>query len=154
MFYDFVQTIDAELAPPLHVPEFPQMPDPDEGPIAVVAEIKIDSRRRARFLDLMRELRRIYLRNGASNVRLYENLSERSTFRMEAVAPTWREFVLLQGRLTKSEREILDRVLELHAGTRAKADHYILITRDLLSPSSVTSTEHGSDGWTATTFTG
>jgi MFS family permease len=151
---DFVQTIDAELAPPLHVPEFAQMPDPDEGPIAVVAEMKVDSRRRALFLDLMRELRRIYLRNGASNVRLYENLSERSTFRMEAVAPTWREFVLLQGRLTKSEREILDRVLELHAGTKAKVDHYILITRDLIPPSSAMSTGHDSDGWTNTTFTG
>jgi MFS family permease len=149
---DFVQTIDAELAPPLHVPEFPQMPDPDEGPIAVVAEMKIDSRRRARFVDLMRELRRIYLRNGASNVRLYENLSERLTFRMEAVVPTWREFVLLQGRLTKSEREILDRVLELHAGTKARVDHYILITRDLNAPSSVTSAKHDLDGWT--TFTG
>jgi MFS family permease len=151
---DFARTLDPELAPPMRVPEFPEPPDPDEGPIAVVAEITIDRRRRAQFLDLMRELRRIYLRNGASSVRLYENLSERSLFRMEAVAPTWREFMLLQGRLTKTEREILDRVLELHAGTQAKVDHYLLITRDLLAPSSVGASGQASDGWAATKFTG
>jgi MFS family permease len=151
---DFARTVDPELAPPLRLPEFPEMPDLDEGPIAVVAEITVDPRRRAQFLDLMRELRRIYLRNGASSVRLYENLSERSTFRMEAVAPTWREFTLLQGRFTKTEREILDRVLELHAGTRAKVDHYVLITRNLQAPSSATATGQASDGWTTTTFTG
>jgi MFS family permease len=151
---DFARTLDPELAPPLRVPEFPETPDLDEGPIAVVAEITIEPQRRAQFLDLMRELRRIYLRNGASSVRLYENLSERSIFRMEAVAPTWREYMLLQGRLTKSEREILDRVLELHAGTTAKVEHYLLITRDLLAPSSVASTGSASDGWATTKFTG
>ena len=149
---DFARTVDPELAPPLRVPEFPEMPGLDEGPIAVVAEMTIDQRSRAEFLELMRELRRIYLRNGASNVRLYENLSERSNFRMEAVAPTWREFMLLQGRLTKSEREILDRVLELHTGPKARVDHYVLITRDLLARSTVTSTRQVRDGWTTTSL--
>jgi MFS family permease len=150
---DVVRTINPELAPPLRVPEFPETPDLDEGPIAVVAEITIDRQRRMQFLELMRELRLIYLRNGASSVRLYENLAERSRFRMEAVAPTWREHLLLQGRLTKSEREILDRVLELHAGTDAKVEHYVLITRDLLGPSSIASTG-APDGWATKTFTG
>ena len=150
---DVVRTINPELAPPLRVPEFPETPDLDEGPIAVVAEITIDRQRRMQFLELMRELRLIYLRNGASSVRLYENLAERSRFRMEAVTPTWREHLLLQGRLTKSEREILDRVLELHAGTNAKVEHYVLITRDLLGPSSIASTG-APDGWATKTFTG
>ena len=138
----------------MRMPEFPESPDPDEGPIAVVAEITIDRQKHLQFLDLMRELRRIYLRNGASSVRLYENLSERSIFRMEAVAPTWREYLLLQRRLTKSERDILDRVLKLHAGTATKIDHYLLITRDLLAPSSVASIDQGSDGWAVKNFTG
>jgi len=151
---DFARTIKTEPAPPMRMPEFPESLDLDEGPIAVVAEVTIDRQKHPQFLDLMRELRRIYLRNGASSVRLYENLSERSIFRMEAVAPTWREYLLLQRRLTKSERDILDRVLKLHAGTAAKVDHYLLITRDLLAPSSVSSTDQGSDGWAAKKFTG
>jgi MFS family permease len=151
---DFARTIKTEPAPPMRMPEFPESPDPDEGPIAVVAEITIDRQKHLQFLDLMRELRRIYLRNGASSVRLYESLSERSIFRMEAVAPTWREYLLLQRRLTKSERDILDRVLKLHAGTATKIDHYLLITRDLLAPSSVASIDQGSDDWTVKNFTG
>jgi MFS family permease len=151
---DFARTIKTEPAPPMRMPEFPESPDPDEGPIAVVAEITIDRQKHLQFLDLMRELRRIYLRNGASSVRLYESLSERSIFRMEAVAPTWREYLLLQRRLTKSERDILDQVLKLHAGTAAKIDHYLLITRDLLAPSSVASIDQGSDGWAVKKFTG
>jgi MFS family permease len=151
---DFARTIKTEPAPPMKTPEFPEAPDLDEGPIAVVAEITIDRQKHMQFLDLMRELRRIYLRNGASSVRLYESLSERSIFRMEAVAPTWREYLMLQRRLTKSERDILDRVLELHSGTAAKVDHYLLITRDLLAPSSIASIDQGSDGWAAKKFTG
>jgi hypothetical protein len=72
---------------------------------------------------------------------------------MEAVAPTWREYLLLQARLTKSERDILDRVLQLHAGTNTKVDHYLLITRDLLAPSSVTSLDQASDSWAAKKYT-
>jgi MFS family permease len=151
---DFARRVNPEPARPLRAPEFPEPPQLDEGPIAVVAEITIDQKSRIQFLDLMRELRRIYLRNGASSVRLYENLSERSIFRMEAVAPTWREYLLLQGHLTKSERDILDRVLELHAGTKAKIEHYLLITRDLLAPSSVASIDGASDGWSSKKFTG
>jgi MFS family permease len=151
---DIARTVNPEPARPLRAPEFPEPPQLDEGPIAVVAEITIDQKSRIQFLDLMRELRRIYLRNGASSVRLYENLSERSIFRMEAVAPTWREYLLLQGHLTKSERDILDRVLELHAGTKAKIEHYLLVTRDLLAPSSVTSIDGASDGWSSKKFTG
>jgi len=151
---DIARTVNPEPASPMRVPEFLESPDLDEGPIAVVAEITIDRRRRMQFLDLMRELRRIYLRNGASSVRLYENLSERSIFRMEAVAPTWREYLLLQGRLTKSERDILDRVLELHAGTDRKVDHYLLITRDLLAPSTLSAPDHVSNERTAKKYTG
>jgi len=73
---------------------------------------------------------------------------------MEAVAPTWREYLLLEGHLTKSERDILDRVLELHAGTQAKIEHYLLITRDLLAPSSVTALDGASDRWSPKKFTG
>jgi MFS family permease len=151
---DIARTVNPDPAPPMPRPEFPEAPDLDEGPIAVIAEVTIDQQRRLQFIDLMRELRRIYLRNGASSVRLYESLSERAIFRMEAVAPTWREYLLLQGRLTKGERDILDRVLELHIGPKAKIDHYLLITKDLLAPSSAASIDQAQDSWATKKFSG
>lgn len=131
---DFIKSLDAEPALPPRVPTFSETPSPDDGPIAVVAEVTVDGEDRKQFLELMRELRLIYLRNGASSVRLYESLSDHSEFRMEAVAMTWREHLLLHARMTKTERDILDRVLQLHTGEKAAVYHYVLITKDIASP--------------------
>ncbi len=131
---DFIKTLDSEPALPPRIPIFPEAPNPDDGPIAVVAELNVELKRRKAFLDLMQELRLIYLRNGASSVRLYESLSNRSIFRLEAVTTTWQEYILLHRRMTKSERAILDRVLELHTGDQATVYHYILINREIAQP--------------------
>jgi hypothetical protein len=100
----------------------------------VVAELKVDEENRRQFLELMRELRLAYLRNGASSVRLYESLANHSLFRMEAVSPTWQEHLVLHRRMTKTERDILDRVLQLHTGDQAAVYHYVLITKDIANP--------------------
>src|SRR5580704_14264759 len=131
---DFIKTLDAEPALPPRMPTFPTNPGPDDGPIAVVAEIKVEEEDRQQFLDLMRELRLAYLRNGASSVRLYESLSNHSVFRMEAVSTTWQEHLVLHRRMTKTERDILDRVLHLHTGEEAAVFHYVLITKDIATP--------------------
>jgi hypothetical protein len=128
---DFIKSVDIEPAPAPSTPTFTETPDPDDGPVAVVTEIIVEIEKRNQFLALARELRLAYLRNGASSVRLYESLADRSVLRMEAVVTTWREHLLLHHRLTKTEREILDRVLELHAGDGAPVYHYLLITREI-----------------------
>src|SRR6202162_3998550 len=132
---DFIKSLDAEPALPPRMPTFPTAPAQDDGPIAVVAEVKVDEVDRKQFLELMRELRLAYLRNGASSVRLYESLANHSVFRMEAVSPTWQEHLLLHRRMTKTERDILDRVLQLHPGDEAAVYHYVLITKDISNPS-------------------
>ncbi|MBV8378716.1 MAG: MFS transporter [Verrucomicrobia bacterium] len=131
---DFIKLLDAEPAHPPNIPTFPTPPNSDDGPIAVVAEVKVDPQDLNQFLELMRELRLIYLRNGASSVRLYESLADRSGFRLEAVSPTWKEYLLVHRRMTKAEREILDRFLQFHAGEKAAVYHYVLITKDIANP--------------------
>jgi MFS family permease len=131
---DFIKSVDAEPALPPRMPTFPRAPAQDDGPIAMVAEVKVDEVDRKQFLELMRELRLAYLRNGASSVRLYESLANHSVFRMEAVSPTWQEHLLLHRRMTKTERDILDRVLQLHTGDEAAVYHYVLITKDISNP--------------------
>ena len=131
---DFIKWLDVEpaAAPPL--PTFAEAPGLDDGPIAIVAEVTVDRDNRNQFLELARELRLAYLRNGASSVRLYENLADRSLFRLEAMVTTWREYLLLHRRFTKTEREILDQLLQLHTGEEALIYHYSLITREILNP--------------------
>jgi MFS family permease len=125
---DFIKSLNAELSPASPIPEFRETPGPDDGPVAVVAEVRINEKNRREFLELMRELRLVYLRNGASSVRLYESLADRAVFRMEAVTTTWREHLLMLSRLTKTEREIQNRVLQLNAGEEAAVYHFKLIT--------------------------
>jgi len=131
---DFINALDSEPALPPRIPTFPETPGPDDGPIAVVAEMIIGAKDRKMFLDLMHELRLVYLRNGASSVRLYESLSDRSIFRLEAVSTTWQEHLLLHRRMTKSERMILDKVFELHTGQEAAVYHYVLVTKEIAYP--------------------
>jgi MFS family permease len=130
---DFIRSFDVEPGLPPRTPDFAEPPNPDEGPIAVVAEVIVEPGKRNQLLALAGELRLIYLRNGASSVRLYESLADRSVFRLEAMVTTWREHLLLHRRLTKTEREVLDQLLQLHAGETAPVYHYTLITREILA---------------------
>ncbi len=130
---DFIKSLDTDLSPPPQIPELAEPPGPDEGPVAVIAEVRIDGKNRQEFLELIRELRLVYLRNGASSVRLYENLADRAVFRMEAVTTTWREHVLMLGRLTKTEREIQNRILQLNTGHEAATYRFLLITGSVVS---------------------
>lgn len=130
---DFTRFLNLEPAPPPQLPDVAEALGPEDGPIVGVAEVVIDTPDREKFLNLMGELRLIYLRNGASSVRLYENLRDRSAFRLEAVAPTWREYLLLSERLTKAEREIFDRILQLNAAAQVTSYFYRLATQDLVN---------------------
>ena len=130
---DFIKALDIEPGLPRPMPDFSEPPAPDDGPIAAIAEVIVDQENRSHFLGLARELRLIYLRNGASSVRLYESLADRSVFRLEAVVTTWREYLLLHRRLTKVEREMLDQLLQLNRGEEAPVYHYTLITREILA---------------------
>jgi hypothetical protein len=46
---------------------------------------------------------------------------------MQAMVPTWREYLLLHTRLTKMESELLDQVFSLSAGPKPQIHHYALI---------------------------
>jgi DNA invertase Pin-like site-specific DNA recombinase len=45
--------------------------------------------RRNEFVELMRDARMIFLRNGANRWHLYEDLKQPNKFRMEIVVPSW-----------------------------------------------------------------
>jgi predicted MFS family arabinose efflux permease len=133
---DFTRSLNLDLAPPLREPDLPETPAPGDGPIAAVVDVVIRPHDRQEFLELVDELRLVFLRNGASSVRLYEKLEKRTAYRLEAVTPTWREHLLMNGRLTKAEREILDRVLALNAAAESEVGHFMLTTRALFATKS------------------
>jgi Transmembrane secretion effector len=108
---DFTKNLTFESAP---VTIFSQdldptrPPAPQDGPVSITAQFQIDPTRRSECVELMREARLIFLRNGAYRWHLYEDLNQPNKFRMEVVEPSWKEHVLQRERLTKNEKEVID----------------------------------------------
>ena len=84
-----------------------------DSPVSVATEFLIDPARRGQFIELMREARLIYLRNGASRWHLYEDLTRSNKFLMEVVAPSWNEHLRQRERMTKDEKEVIDKLCSL-----------------------------------------
>jgi len=91
-----------------------EAPDPEEGPVEVTMGFQIEPSKRDQFLNVLREIRDIYLRNGVSSFRVYEDLARKHSFRIEMVVATWRDYLRQQERMTSTERETWDEVRRLH----------------------------------------
>src|SRR4029077_16255705 len=84
---------------------------------------------------LMREVRLIHLRNGAYSWRLHEDLTRLNTFRLEMIVPSWNEHLLQKERMTKAEKELLQRAWSLHMGSASPEERiYLSVNRDLHTP--------------------
>ena len=107
---DFTKSLSFESAP---VSIFAQsldpsrLPAPQDGPVSITAEFNVDPTRRNECIELMRDARLIFLRNGANRWHLYEDLNQPNKFRMEVVVPSWKQHLLQRERMTKNEKDVL-----------------------------------------------
>jgi MFS family permease len=111
----------------LHVPR------PEDGPVAITLDFQIAVVNRTRFLQLMREVRLMHLRNGAFSWRLDEDLADSRSFRLEMLVASWSEHLLQHERITKEEQRNLERAWSLDIrpdGPEVK--HFISVNRELL----------------------
>ena len=113
---DFTKSLSFEPAP---VSVFAQsldpgrLPAPQDGPVSITAEFNVDPTRRNACIELMRDARLIFLRNGAYRWHLYEDLHQPNKFRMEIVVPSWKEHLLQRERMTKNEKDVIDKLRSL-----------------------------------------
>ena len=80
-------------------------PQPHDGPVAITFEFEVERLHSREFLRLMRELRLIYLRNGAFSWRLDKELTRSNTYRIELMVPSWTSYLLQRQRLRKRSRK-------------------------------------------------
>jgi MFS family permease len=133
---DFTGTLNFDPAP---VTSFSHrliyMPQPRDGPMSITVEFKIDCTRGHEFIGLMREVRLIHLRNGAYSWRLHEDLTRSNTFRLELVVPSWNEHLLQRQRMTRAEKEVLEKVWSLHMGATPPEERiYLSVSNELQTP--------------------
>jgi Transmembrane secretion effector len=115
---DFTKSLSFESAPvstSTHAIDPSRLPAPKEGPVSITSEFNVDPAHRQKCIDLMRDARLIFLRNGAYRWHLYEDLNQSNKFRMEIVVPSWKEHLLQRDRMTKDEREVIENLLALRS---------------------------------------
>jgi MFS family permease len=133
---DFTKQLDLDPAPlTTQYHRFLHVPDPSDGPVVVVMIFEIEQENRRQFLDLMREMRLIYLRNGAFSWRLDEDLEKPSRFRMEMMVSSWSEHLEQHKRMTRNELAVWRQTRSLHssASDGPVVKHYLSAHRELMT---------------------
>ncbi|PZX10653.1 putative MFS family arabinose efflux permease [Palleronia aestuarii] len=86
---------------------------PRSGPISISVDYEIDDDALDAFLDVMRERRRIRLRNGAHSWVLTQNLENHRLWQETFKVPTWTEYLRYQSRTTQADAEVTRRLRQI-----------------------------------------
>lgn len=119
---------DLDLSPSMHWPEpaLAAEPELDAGPVLVTVEYRILAKDVARFLKAMRTVRRMRLRDGASDWQIFRDTEDPERFVEHFFTESWGEHLRQHGRVTKADRDIQQRIQALHAGKEPpRVLHYI-----------------------------
>ena len=94
----------------------------------------MDRVREDEFMELMRQVRLIHLRNGAFSWQLHEDLTQFNIFRVEMIVPSCTQYVLQRDRMTKAEKNIIERAKNLHIGEGPiREGIFLCVNKELVS---------------------
>ena len=113
---DFSERVNLEPDPLPHDPSDPYIPEADDGPITSAIEIEVAPENHVRFFTLMREIRLVFLRNGAFSARLDQDMENPNRFRLYAIFGSWAEHLRLGQRITRDEHALWSELWSLHTG--------------------------------------
>jgi MFS family permease len=127
---NFAQKLELDPAPLRALHDFPNVPNPEDGPVTVTMEFTIRPEDREEFLSLMNKVRLMFLRNGASLFRVDETLEEPGKFRTEMLVNSWAEHLRQHARITREENELFSKALAMNANGNAPwIRHYLPANR-------------------------
>jgi MFS family permease len=113
---DFAHVLVLDTALSKTAQEFPLTPKIEDGPLTVTMELMIRPQDRQEFIALTKELRLIFLRNGALLYRVNEIVELPGAFRTQMRVNSWAEYLRQYARMTKAETEVVERVQAMHSG--------------------------------------
>jgi MFS family permease len=133
---DFTGSLDLDPAPVTGASyKLLYAPKPNDGPVSICVEFKVDTGQIREFIDIMREVRLIHLRNGAYRWHLHEDLTCPNTYRLEMSVSSWGEHLMQRERMTKSEMDLLERAWRFHTGETLPGERiYLSMNKDLRTP--------------------
>ncbi|MBV8485138.1 MAG: MFS transporter [Verrucomicrobia bacterium] len=115
------------------------LPEPSDGPITTAMEIEVAPENHVRFFGLMTQLRLVFLRNGAFNARLDQDMANPNRFRLYSMVRSWTEFQRLGQRITRDEHALWAELWTLHVGPDAPSAKRYLGIQHWTAPDTLSS---------------
>jgi hypothetical protein len=97
---------------------FIHVPQPRDGPVLITIDFQLDETRGRELDGFMNELRLVHLRNGAYSWQLFADPARPDHFHVEIMMPSWSQYLLHCERITKAEKQVIDRAISLHLGEK------------------------------------
>jgi len=89
-------------------------PMPDDGPVLIQIEYRVEPAHRRAFLRAIRAIEAIRRRNGAASWRVYRDVEDAERFVERFVITSWAGYTRQRSRMTVKDRELQDRVTQLN----------------------------------------
>jgi len=125
---------EADVTPGAQLPELAIAvePRPDDGPVLIQLQYRIDLEHREEFLRAIHAVEPARRRNGASSWRVFRDLGEDGLFVERFIIASWAEYVRLRARATMADRSLQDRIEKLQrADAPVRVSRLIGIDREL-----------------------
>lgn len=119
---------EPDLRPSSHWPEPNAViePDPEDGPVLVTVEYRIEPKHARDFALAMQAVRRQRLRDGAFRSGLFRDPSDPSRYIETFVVESWAEHMRQHDRVTVNDRIVEDRARAFHNGDQPPVtSHFI-----------------------------
>jgi hypothetical protein len=110
--------LEPDLTPSLHWPEpvVAEDPGPEDGPVVVTVEYRIDPARWREFVAVARDLARIRRRDGGIRWGLLRDTADPSCCLELFMVSSWAEHLRQHQRVTVADQQIENRVRAFHVG--------------------------------------
>ena len=130
---------EADVVPGVRLPELAILaePLPDDGPVLIQLEYRIDPENRDAFLKAIQKVGPTRRRNGATSWRVFRDVGEEGRFVERYVIASWAEYVRLRSRMTMADSRLQQRVAELQRqDVPIRVSRLIGVTADAVAPRS------------------
>jgi len=103
---------EKDTLPGAQLPELgiAEEPEPDDGPVLIQIEYRIQPEHRDDFLRSVRAIGPVRRRNGANSWRVFRDLAEENLYVERYIISSWAEYVRLRSRMTVADRHIQEAV--------------------------------------------
>jgi len=124
---------DLKLHPSHHWPD-PQVKlpiEPDQGPVLVTVEYRIEENQGAEFRSRMQAVKQQRLQNGVLRWGLFQDIEEPAHYREVYLEESWEAHLRQHERVTAHEQEVAEYAYSLHQGPDLPKVTHLLLSDDV-----------------------